>query len=81
MLHSIISSLKPHLYNCSTKSETIPVAKFVEFMNDKQRDPRLNEILYPSYTDKRCMEIISLYEKNEEHVKASEKHSKRFRNG
>ena len=49
------------------------MAKFVDFMNDKQRDPRLNEILYPSYTEKRCMEIISMYEKNEENVKNSKR--------
>ncbi len=40
----------------------------VEFMNERQRDPRLNEILYPSYNEKRCMEIISMYEKDQENV-------------
>ena len=39
---------------------------FIEFMNEKQRDPRLNEILYPCYDEKRCKEIINKYEKNEE---------------
>ena len=37
-----------------------------------QRDPRLNEILFPSYTDKRCMEIISMYEPAEENITKSE---------
>ena len=46
--------------------------KLVEFMNDRQRDPRLNEILYPSYTEKRCMEIIEMYELDQENVKKSE---------
>ena len=41
-------------------------------MNDKQRDPRLNEMLYPLYTEKRCTEIITMHEKDEENVKASE---------
>ena len=41
--------------------------KFIEFMNEKQRDPRLNEILYPCYDEKRCLEIINKYEKNEEY--------------
>ena len=41
--------------------------KFIDFMNEKQRDPRLNEILYPCYDEKRCLEIINKYEKNEEY--------------
>ncbi len=46
--------------------------KFIEFMNEKQRDPRLNEMLFPSYTEKRCMEIITRYEPDEENKKKSE---------
>lgn len=34
-------------------------------MNDKQRDPRLNEILYPLYDEKRATEIIKTYEQDE----------------
>jgi hypothetical protein len=34
-------------------------------MNEKQRDPRLNEILYPLYSEKRVMEIIRDYEEDE----------------
>ena len=33
-------------------------------MNETQRDPRLNEILYPHYDAKRVMEIITKYEKD-----------------
>ena len=36
----------------------------IEFLNEKQRDPRLNEILYPHYNENRVMEIIRTYEKN-----------------
>lgn len=36
--------------------------QFVEFLNAKQRDPRLNEILYPLYDDARAREIITDYE-------------------
>jgi len=44
----------------------------VEFMNTKQRDPRLNEILYPLYTEKRCIEIINDYETDEKAKAESE---------
>ena len=60
------------LFGSITKTETIPIKKLVDFMNEKQRDPRLNEMLYPSYSDKRCTEIISMYEKDEAKVKALE---------
>ena len=60
----------PSTYNFSflysTKTDTISMPNFIEFMNEKQRDPRLNEILYPCYDEKRCKEIINKYEKNEE---------------
>lgn len=32
----------------------------------KQRDPRLNEILYPFYDELRAREIIATYERNPE---------------
>ncbi|XP_020283715.1 1-phosphatidylinositol 4,5-bisphosphate phosphodiesterase-like [Pseudomyrmex gracilis] len=47
------------------KSDTISLMQLVEFMNTKQRDPRLNEILYPLYDEKRCTEIINDYESDE----------------
>uniref|UniRef100_A0A1B6KIL1 1-phosphatidylinositol 4,5-bisphosphate phosphodiesterase n=2 Tax=Graphocephala atropunctata TaxID=36148 RepID=A0A1B6KIL1_9HEMI len=48
------------------KAETINVDQFINFLNEKQRDPRLNEILYPLYDEKRAVEIISTYEQSEE---------------
>lgn len=47
------------------KSDTISLEQLVQFMNEKQRDPRLNEILYPLYDEKRCTEIINDYEMDE----------------
>jgi phosphatidylinositol phospholipase C beta len=44
-------------------------------LNEKQRDPRLNEILYPLYNEKRASEIIQNYEKVEE-LKAMNRLSK-----
>ncbi|KAL5278131.1 PLCB4 family protein [Megaselia abdita] len=53
------------------KNDTISMSQLTQFLNDKQRDPRLNEILYPLYTEKRALEIINDYEKEEE-VKAQQ---------
>ena len=38
----------------------------VEFLNNSQRDPRLNEILYPYFTPQRAQIIINLYETNKD---------------
>ncbi|CAK9806522.1 1-phosphatidylinositol 4,5-bisphosphate phosphodiesterase [Anthophora plagiata] len=47
------------------KADTINLEQLVTFLNEKQRDPTLNEILYPLYDNKRALEIISDYEQNE----------------
>ncbi|KAF7391274.1 hypothetical protein V1477_008936 [Vespula maculifrons] len=47
------------------KADSIRLEQLVTFMNEKQRDPRLNEILYPLYDEKRCIEIINDYETDE----------------
>ena len=56
---------------CSTngKSESIGIPDLIDFLNEKQRDPRLNEILYPHYNATRVKEIISTYEPDQELVK------------
>ncbi|CAL1280662.1 unnamed protein product [Larinioides sclopetarius] len=48
------------------KSDTITVKQLINFLNKKQRDPRLNEILYPFYDELRAKEIINTYERNPE---------------
>lgn len=53
-------------FRAKGKGDYIDVKQFIEFLNDKQRDPRLNEILYPLYNEKRAAEIIQNYEPNEE---------------
>ncbi|XP_014211046.1 1-phosphatidylinositol 4,5-bisphosphate phosphodiesterase-like [Copidosoma floridanum] len=52
------------------RSETINIEQFVQFMNEKQRDAQLNEILYPLYSEARCTEIINDYETVEANKKA-----------
>lgn len=55
------------LKNCRTqgKADTINLEQLITFLNEKQRDPTLNEILYPLYDEKRALEIINDYEQNE----------------
>lgn len=48
------------------KAENISLDQFITFLNEKQRDPRLNEILYPLYDEKRAIEIINDYEPSDE---------------
>ena len=57
------------LFKSLTKVETLGTTKFIEFLNDKQRDSRLNQILYPEYNQKRVMEIINMFEPDPENVK------------
>jgi len=57
------------LFSTKGKQDFISLEQFIQFMNDKQRDPRMNEILYPLYEEKRCTEIINDYELDEEKKK------------
>ncbi|XP_061757014.1 1-phosphatidylinositol 4,5-bisphosphate phosphodiesterase beta-4-like isoform X1 [Nerophis ophidion] len=49
-----------------SKSDYLTVDQLVSFLNENQRDPRLNEILFPFYDHKRAMQIIDKYERDEE---------------
>ncbi|KAH1019172.1 hypothetical protein HUJ04_009028 [Dendroctonus ponderosae] len=48
------------------KGDYLSLEQMINFLNEKQRDPRLNEILYPLYDEKRAIEIIQTYETDEE---------------
>ncbi|XP_022090519.1 1-phosphatidylinositol 4,5-bisphosphate phosphodiesterase beta-4-like isoform X7 [Acanthaster planci] len=52
-----------------SSQEGLTVSELIEFHNDKQRDPRLNEILFPFYDRERILKIIQTYEKDPEFVK------------
>uniref|UniRef100_A0A3B3CKT8 Phosphoinositide phospholipase C n=1 Tax=Oryzias melastigma TaxID=30732 RepID=A0A3B3CKT8_ORYME len=45
------------------KTDYLTVDHLVSFLNENQRDPRLNEILFPFYDPKRAMQIIEKYER------------------
>lgn len=49
-----------------SKTDYLTVDQLVSFLNENQRDPRLNEILFPFYDPKRAMQIIEKYERDDE---------------
>ncbi|XP_011165948.1 1-phosphatidylinositol 4,5-bisphosphate phosphodiesterase classes I and II isoform X1 [Solenopsis invicta] len=48
----------------NSKRKLMSVSQFVDFLNQSQRDPRLNEILYPYANEARAKDIINQYEPN-----------------
>ncbi|XP_046860364.1 1-phosphatidylinositol 4,5-bisphosphate phosphodiesterase beta-4-like [Xenia sp. Carnegie-2017] len=51
------------------KKPYLTVSQFVDFLNNSQRDPRLNEILFPYYDTERAMNLIKTYERNAQFAK------------
>ncbi|XP_069698719.1 1-phosphatidylinositol 4,5-bisphosphate phosphodiesterase-like isoform X2 [Periplaneta americana] len=56
-----------HLFKSITqgKSNSMSLGQLMLFLNEKQRDPRLNEILYPLYDQKRTLQLINAYEQDD----------------
>ena len=50
---------------CKTESSVMTSVEFLSFLNEYQRDPRLNEILYPYATEEKAMSLIKKYEPNQ----------------
>ena len=50
--------------------QTLDGRRPTDRLNDKQRDSRLNQILYPEYNKNRVKEIITHFEPNQENVAA-----------
>ncbi|VDP28046.1 unnamed protein product [Soboliphyme baturini] len=48
----------------SENKTVISVTQMLAFLNEKQRDPRLNEILYPEYDRIKVKQLITKYEKD-----------------
>ncbi|KAK8783629.1 hypothetical protein V5799_010005 [Amblyomma americanum] len=59
------------LFNSITEGKTdyISLKQLITFLNEKQRDPRLNEILHPFYDERRAREIVAAHESNPDNVK------------
>uniref|UniRef100_A0A674NSA2 1-phosphatidylinositol 4,5-bisphosphate phosphodiesterase n=1 Tax=Takifugu rubripes TaxID=31033 RepID=A0A674NSA2_TAKRU len=60
------------------KTDYLTVDQLVSFLNENQRDPRLNEILFPFYDNKRAMQIIEKYERDAELKKKGQMSSDGF---
>lgn len=52
----------------SSKRCTMSTQQLVDFLNKTQRDPRLNEILYPYANSQKARELIAQYEPNKFNV-------------
>ncbi|XP_072145268.1 1-phosphatidylinositol 4,5-bisphosphate phosphodiesterase [Dermacentor andersoni] len=59
------------LFNSITEGRTdyISLKQLITFLNEKQRDPRLNEILHPFYDERRAREIVTAHEVNPDNVR------------
>lgn len=51
------------------KNVTMDEEQFRDFLNSKQRDPRLNEILYPFFTTEDASRLIKQHEPDETLIK------------
>ena len=57
------------LFSGAKKKPYLTVEQLVDFLNNKQRDPRLNEILFPYCTSEKAQAIIEKYEPNKDFAK------------
>ncbi|ODN05604.1 1-phosphatidylinositol 4,5-bisphosphate phosphodiesterase beta-1, partial [Orchesella cincta] len=49
----------------NSKKKLMTAEQFMDFVNKGQRDPRLNEILYPYTTPDKAKDLINIYEPNQ----------------
>ncbi|KAK1793287.1 hypothetical protein P4O66_011675 [Electrophorus voltai] len=47
---------------CGDKNDYLNIEQLISFLNESQRDPRLNEILFPFYDPNRAKQILYTYE-------------------
>ena len=56
-------------FSGAKKKPYLTVDQLVDFLNNRQRDPRLNEILFPYCTSEKAQAIINKYEPNKDFAK------------
>lgn len=52
----------------SGQKEFLTKDKLINFLNEEQRDPRLNEILFPFFDNERTQQLIAKYETDEAYI-------------
>uniref|UniRef100_A0A914DIC6 Phosphoinositide phospholipase C n=1 Tax=Acrobeloides nanus TaxID=290746 RepID=A0A914DIC6_9BILA len=52
----------------SGQKEYLTREKLIHFLNEEQRDPRLNEILFPAFDHERVQQLITKYETDESYI-------------
>lgn len=52
----------------SGQKEYLTREKLIHFLNEEQRDPRLNEILFPFFDRERVQQLIGKYETDESYI-------------
>uniref|UniRef100_A0A914PSL2 phosphoinositide phospholipase C n=1 Tax=Panagrolaimus davidi TaxID=227884 RepID=A0A914PSL2_9BILA len=52
----------------SGQKEYLTREKMINFLNEEQRDPRLNEILFPYFDKARVQQLIAKYETDESYI-------------
>ncbi|KAG7169145.1 1-phosphatidylinositol 45-bisphosphate phosphodiesterase beta-3-like, partial [Homarus americanus] len=69
-VEKVFCSLTDQSYsaNKKTKLRGMTVEQLVTFLNEEQRDPRLNEILYPYADAPKAVEVIRDYEPHKENI-------------
>lgn len=61
---SLLTPFCPIFSAGTSKRRLMSTSQLVDFLNKTQRDPRLNEILYPYANPARAKELICQYEPN-----------------
>uniref|UniRef100_A0A670YQY7 Phosphoinositide phospholipase C n=1 Tax=Pseudonaja textilis TaxID=8673 RepID=A0A670YQY7_PSETE len=61
-----LSFFCPHPISGAKGKPYLSLDQLMEFINQKQRDPRLNEILYPPLTRAQVRQLIAKYEPNQQ---------------
>ena len=72
LLRNDIADVFSKFTTSDPKGKTMTAKEFLSFLNDYQRDPRLNEILYPYATEDKAVTLIKRYEPNPHLVSKSQ---------
>ena len=66
---NIDSNLYDFAYRGAKNKPYLNTQQLVKFFNDEQRDPRLNEILFPFADPKKAKELVDQFEPNKAFAK------------